>query len=630
MLIISYVNSQELSVFNKPGNACYFQYLRYTPNQDYSTAKRPLIFILGKPNETPKETFDKDSLKNLSQFNSYLFVYISNNGKSVAMKLDCIDALCSMITFDYSSGYMNIFLQINDDSVSRKDISTYGIFALFKAVRLSCEFKKNGDTNVIHKTVIEDFKATATLKEGDEEDTEEEEPDGKIIDKNIEAQSIKQQKIYFGPPSMYNFALSGIIRDKLSGEALPFATLQVKGTSTGTTTNTDGYFTLLKVPSDTCTLQVNYIGYSKTDFFLTPQLPKKNLLIEVLPTSHTLNTVIVTANREEVILVNKSDISSIKMTPLKLEQLPNIGEKDIMRSFQLMPGISASNESSSGLYVRGGTPDQNLVLYDGFTVYHVDHLYGFFSAFNSNALKDVQVYKGGFESKFGGRLSSVTEITGKEGNQKKFNIGADLSLLCVNAYIEVPIGKKISSIVTFRKSYQGFIYNKIFSKFNLEKSSEQPQGGSGGRFSQETKATSYFYDLNARVTYKPTLNDNISISFFNGTDKLDNGFESNSPSGIPVNFNMSSTDITKYGNIGSSLKWARKWTSKIYGNTIASYSNYFSNRNRSQERMIIDTSGESNTINNGIFENNDLKDFSLKSDYQKFHCLLYYFHQQVF
>lgn len=101
-----------------------------------------------------------------------------------------------------------------------------------------------------------------------------------------------------------------------------------------------------------------------------------------------------------------------------------------MRSFQLMPGVSASQESSSGLYVRGGTPDQNLVLYDGFTVYHVDHLYGYFSAFNSNVVKDIQLYKGGFESRFGGRLSSVTEITGKDGNQKNL-IWVEISVCLV-------------------------------------------------------------------------------------------------------------------------------------------------------------------------------------------------------
>ncbi|MBL7935864.1 MAG: TonB-dependent receptor plug domain-containing protein [Bacteroidia bacterium] len=372
-----------------------------------------------------------------------------------------------------------------------------------------------------------------------------------------------------------------------------------------------------------------YVGYEKTETFLTPMLAKKNLMIEIKPSGQNLKTVTVTGYKEDVVLVSKTDVSTIKMTPKKLEQLPNIGERDVMRSFQLMPGVSAANESSSGLYVRGGTPDQNLVLYDGFTVYHVDHLYGFFSAFNSNALKDVQLYKGGFESKFGGRLSSVTEITGKDGNQNKINIGGDVSLLSFNVFAEIPIGKKFSSVIAFRRSYKGFLYNKIFDKFNKSSSTSStaqsggmpsggPPGGGGGRQTANTKASSFFYDLNGKFTYRPTSRDVISLSIFNGTDKLDNSSSSDA-SGFGASngsFSMSSSDLTKYGNFGSSLKWSKKWADKFYGNTIVSYSKYYSDRDKSQERTLTKSSGETTTTKNGIFENNDLQDYSAKSDYQ--------------
>ena len=276
----------------------------------------------------------------------------------------------------------------------------------------------------------------------------------------------KPKKTYFGNPNALNFTLTGKIRDVSSGEALPGANIYAKGTTIGTSTNSDGYFTLLKVPTDTSTLIVQYLGYEKTEIFLTPQTAKKNYLIEVRQQSQTLQNVTITGYRDDIVFVKKAEVSTVKFTPKKLEMLPSLGERDIMRSLQLIPEISASNQSSSGLYVRGGTPDQNLVLYDGFTVYHVDHLYGFYSAFNSNALKDVQLYKGGFESKFGGRISSVTEITGKEGNQKNFNAGADLSLLSMNVFAENPAGKKFSSIIAYRRSYQGALYTRIFDKFN--------------------------------------------------------------------------------------------------------------------------------------------------------------------
>jgi hypothetical protein len=345
------------------------------------------------------------------------------------------------------------------------------------------------------------------------------------------------------------------------------------------------------------------------------------LNIEIKPGIQALQGVTITAAKEEFVMAKKESVNAVKITPRKLEQLPGVGERDVMRSFQLMPGISASNESSSGLYVRGGTPDQNLVLYDGFTVYHVDHLYGFFSAFNSNALKDVQLFKGGFESKFGGRLSSVTEITSKEGNQKRFNIGGDISLLSANLYTEGPIAENLTGFLAFRRSYQGPIYDYISEKFgkSSQTKASAPMGeGPGGRFTQEAKIKSYFYDLNGKLTWHPGTNDIISLSVYNGTDMLDNGFNAETPTfgQRNANFSMNSTDLTRYGNIGSSLRWGRKWSAKLYGNTIISYSNYYSNRDRSQERTIFNEDLDAVTTRTGVFENNDLRDYSLKSDYQ--------------
>lgn len=438
--------------------------------------------------------------------------------------------------------------------------------------------------------------------------------------------SIAQNQI--DSPEAFNFTLSGIIKDSQTGESLPFASVLIKGTNDGATTNMDGYFTLNEVPSDTSILLINYIGYDDMEFALSPRMSKTNLLIEIEPSSISLDAVEVVAEREELMKINRFDVSTIKMTPKKIAQLPSIGEKDIMRSFQLMPGVSGSNESSSGMYVRGGTPDQNLIVYDGFTIYHVDHLYGFYSAFNSNAIKDVQLYKGGFESRFGGRLSSVTEITGKDGNQKNFNIGGDLSLLSFNAFVEIPIGDKFSSIVAYRRSYKGPIYNNIFDQFNedsSESSTQTQQGGLLGRargrgFSvEETTFTSYFYDLNGKLTFRPNDKDQFSLSFFNGTDKLDDGFGVDTPSFLAdrgINFNVNIIDLTNYGNLGSSFKWSRKWSPKLYGNTIFSYSNYYSQRDRDREGNIVFNNGNSNNFNSGINEDNDLKDFSFKSDYQ--------------
>ncbi len=429
--------------------------------------------------------------------------------------------------------------------------------------------------------------------------------------------------VYTGKPVKTNFTLSGKVVDNLSGETLPSATLKVMNTTNGTVTNVDGYYTLQNVPNDTVTLEVSYLGYQTNFIKLTPMDNLGNFIVDLVPAQTVLKQVQVTAQKDAIIKLSDEKLSVIKMSPQKLMQLPNVGEKDIMRAFQLMPGVSAANESSSGLYVRGGTPDQNLVLYDGFTIYQVDHLYGFFSAFNANALKEVQLYKGGFESKFGGRLSSVTEITGKDGNNKKFNAGGELSLLSGNVFAEVPIAESLTFIVAARKSWRGPIYNWIFDNFNKSSgdnssgSSNNNAGPGGG--GETVKAKSNFYDANAKLTFRPSKKDVLSLSYFSGQDNLDNGFSINTPSflasqGISLNFGI--TDLTKYGNVGTGLKWSRKWSDKLYGNTLVSYSNYFSNRDRANNGTISISGGSTNTIKNGLVERNNLKDASVKSDYE--------------
>lgn len=621
LILLSYKGiSQKQYTFNSPGSECYFQYICYTPQQNYSNVKRPFIIVLGNSDQYAKDMFDQDSLKNIPQFYNYMFVYVPNFGGATAKKLHCITAITSLVTFNYANGLKNLFLKVNDPSVTGSEIKDAKLSSLFKKIYTSNSVitndtilaLSNSDSLHLQRPAITEAFKEVIVKQEVEEDADDEDA---TTNQNI-VEEANPVKTYFGPPQTYNYTLSGIIRDKQTGEALPFATIQIKGTTTAVNTNMDGYFTLLKVPSDTTTLMVQYVGYKTTNVFLTPQTPKKNLVINLSTSVKALQEVVITAEKEDVLLVSKTDVNTIKMTPKKLEQLPNLGEKDIMRSFQLMPGVSAANESSSGLYVRGGTPDQNLILYDGFTIYQVDHLYGFFSAFNANALKDVQLYKGGFESKFGGRLSSVTEITGKDGNQKKFNIGGDLSLLSANAFVEIPIGKKFSSIITYRRSYQGPVYNKLFQKFNASTStvSSNNPAPTGGRRrnTQATTITSYFYDLNGKFTYRPTDKDIISLSIYNGADKLDNS----SSFGGGAGGGFSSTDLTKYGNLGSSLKWSRKWSPRLYGNTIASFSNYYSDRDRSQKMTRTNAAGEETSIKSGIIENNDLKDYSLKSDYQ--------------
>jgi hypothetical protein len=434
-----------------------------------------------------------------------------------------------------------------------------------------------------------------------------------VLKKNLPRNRTKLENRRFeGETTRRNLTVTGRIRDITNGEPLPFATVYVESQPTvSASSNSDGYFTLYGVPSDGETLIFKYLGYETQQFFLSPEVKTENLHVELQPAINQLNEAIVMAEREDVLKVPEMSIGLIQTTAAKIADLPALGEKDLFRTFQLMPGVAASNESQAGMYVRGGTPDQNLVLYDGFTIYHQEHLMGVFSAFNTNAVKDVQLHKGGFDAKYGGRLSSVMEIVGKTGDDKRFNAGGDVGFLGFNGFLEAPFGnEKGSFFLAGRRSFQSFMYNKFTSVYS--ENSSATGGGPGGRFGQrnQTMPRSYFYDLNAKATWNPTSRDILSASFFNGEDDLDNsrdGFGNQFMSG-------SITDETNWGNVGASAKWSRNWNDRLYSNLLASFSNYYSLRDRQNDTDVSSLGQISVMFDQNTNERNNLNDISLKFD----------------
>ena len=425
--------------------------------------------------------------------------------------------------------------------------------------------------------------------------------------------------LYDGKFEQDRTTISGIVKDKESGETLPFANVFVKDTNIGTTTNADGFFTLFDIPSETSTIQVQYLGYKVETLVLTPEMVKDKITILLMPDNNQLDEVVVSNDSgQQIVKMNKS-VSQISLSPKKLASIPNLGEKDIFRAIQLLPGVSGTNESSSGLYVRGGTPDQNLVLLDGFTVYHVDHFYGFFSAFNSGAVKDIQLFKGGFPAEYGGRISSVMDLTGKTGNSNKLSLSAGLSLVSANATVEIPIGEKANLLIAGRRSYTDILksglYNSIFDLYN---DSNQTNGNNLPNFNgfqqNQTQPSFYFYDLNTKFSYKPSDKDIISVSVYNGEDNLDSSRENQNTFGSGTEertINSDIEDLLNWGNWGSSVRWARQWSDKLYTNVVGAYSNYFSQRKRIND-ISIQLADSTNTNKSGLVEDNNLKDFTLR------------------
>jgi len=430
--------------------------------------------------------------------------------------------------------------------------------------------------------------------------------------------------------------INGKVSDIDNGESLPYATVSIKNTNRAATANQDGSFTILNIPIGSI-LVIKKLGYENKEIKVTSDSKKLKInLFKVNKNDFIEDVVIVGSSNSST--MQQSGISQISLSPSLTRALPNLGEQDIFRTMQLLPGVSGSNESSSGLVVRGGTIDQNLVLFDDFTVYHVDHVFGFFSAFNNNAIKDVQLSKGGFGAKYGGRMSSVVDITGKDGNTEQFGIGASVSLLSTSAVIEQPFSDGAGSfILTGRRSYQSDLYNDILESVTGEDQNAQAGTASPGQFALGRFAIepeSYFYDVNAKLTYRFPNDNKISLSFYNGADELDNSrsvdgnanlerlcelIGDNGPFGgtycdEEISFAVDTIDLSEWGNTGFSVKYSHRWNDRLDTNFVLSTSEYFSYRDRLIDTQVVyeDSDDDPTTGQSSSNEDNNLDDFTVK------------------
>ncbi len=418
------------------------------------------------------------------------------------------------------------------------------------------------------------------------------------------------------------------------GTPLPGVAVTIAHTLYRTTTDALGTYWFDSIPHGMIALVAYLDGFKEQTKAVLIQAGKivvVNFKLEVSPESHEAT---VTA---ELPLMSTSDnkVSEVTITPSQIETLPSLGEKDIFRALQLLPGISGSQESSSGLYVRGGTPDQNLIMYDGFTVYHVDHLFGYFSAFNMEAVREVRLSKGGYESKYGGRLSSIMELTGKPGSDQGIHGSGGLSLLSLNGLVEAPLWDKGSFVLAGRRSFQTPLYDSILglvTENNTARGNFRSGGGKGGMMG-ETRPESYFYDINSKLTFRPSSKDLTFISFYNGLDNMDNSREQAFPSfaadrfaesGIQVSGAIDISDLRKWGNTGVSANWTRRWSDTFQSHLLVGYSHYLNQvemrRNSELEFTSDDPDWEppeffkNRGFSRGAVEDNNLDDITFRWD----------------
>lgn len=356
--------------------------------------------------------------------------------------------------------------------------------------------------------------------------------------------------------------ISGYVTEHKSGETIPGAIVYVPALNTGTATNAFGFYSLT-IPAGSAELNISTVGYAATRMQL---LLRNDTSINVeLGSANELKEVVVSGKKDAV--QYRTLMSSIDLPVETIKSLPAfLGEVDVMKAIQLLPGIQAGSEGSSGIYVRGGSPDQNLILLDGVPVYNSSHLFGFFSVFNADALKSVEVIKGGFPARYGGRLSSVIDVNMKEGNKQKFHGEGGIGLIASRLTLEGPLKKdKASFMISGRRTY----YDVLAQPF----------------MRGPVKGGYYFYDMNSKVNFKLGEKDRLYVSGYFGNDKFYARQRNNNAIGGADLSSTLSTSI-RWGNITSVARWNHEYSNKVFGNLTAYYSQYsFNVFSRMQNRF---------------------------------------------
>ncbi|HTN46318.1 MAG TPA: TonB-dependent receptor [Flavipsychrobacter sp.] len=345
-----------------------------------------------------------------------------------------------------------------------------------------------------------------------------------------------------------NITISGFIVDSLSDEKLIGAVIAVPSLNIGTSTNAYGFYSITVPANENIIMQISYVGFRSQ--IRSVNLHKNENINFSLVSSGTLREVSVASERAGKIH-ESSQMSVVSIPIAQAKSLPTfLGEVDIMKTIQLLPGIQAANEGSSNLIVRGGSPDQNLILLDGVPVYNAYHLFGIFSVFNADALSSLEVVKGGFPARYGGRLSSVVDIKMKEGNKQKYHTEGGIGLLASRIMVEGPIVKnKMSFMISGRRTYYDILARPLY------------RSQTDGKY----RLVLNFYDLNAKLNYRLSEKDHIYISAYMGNDKF--GIKEKSDNEV---YNSG----IKWGNITAVARWNHLFNSKLFGNFTLYHSRY--------------------------------------------------------
>ncbi len=333
------------------------------------------------------------------------------------------------------------------------------------------------------------------------------------------------------------YSISGYVKDQVNGETVLGATVYLKGTTIGSITNEYGFFSIT-APKGTYELTVSYVGYQEVTNTITLDA-NQSMNFEITEASTTLKEVLIVAEKPERTNIKSPQMGVFKLKAATIKKMPAVlGEVDLIKSIQMLPGVTNNGEGTAGFNVRGGAADQNLVLLDEAIIYNTSHFFGFFSVFNQDAIKDIKLYKGDMPANFGGRVSSVLDVRQKDGNSKNFGLTGGLGIISSRAAAEGPLfGDKGSFLVAGRASYAHLLTKGI-------------------KDLKDDKVS--FYDLNLKTNYEINKDNRVYLSGYFGRDI----------------FNINKIVKNNYGNASGNLRWNHVFNDKLFSNLSLIYSKY--------------------------------------------------------
>lgn len=369
--------------------------------------------------------------------------------------------------------------------------------------------------------------------------------------------------LYAGALPAQKRIIRGYVMDSLSKETMIGASLYDKISGKGCVTNDYGYYSLV-LDAGEVDLRISYVGYNAKEIRFNL---RRDTLISFPMTPVRLKTLTVSASRSTV-SAKSSQMSVVEIPVKQIQAMPTLfGEADVLKAIQLLPGVQNGSEGSAGLYVRGGGPDENLLLLDGVPVYNVNHMMGFFSVFNPDALKNVTLYKGSFPARFGGRLSSVVDVRMKEGDMREYHGNASIGVISSKINVEGPIVKdKLSFNVSFRRTYSDLLMKPVvWAATRIDALDMDVHKASFGY---------YFYDLNAKFNWKISDKDRVYLSLYSGDDAV---YAKIRYKDIEERLYKNEEYFRlkwKWGNKVTALRWNRLLTPKLFMDASANYTQY--------------------------------------------------------